>query len=40
MVALVLVESVKQWIGVLSGREESRVREAPFVLTRLVEERT
>ena len=40
MVALVLVESVKQWMGVLSGREESRVREAPFVLTRLVEERT
>jgi carbon starvation protein len=40
MVALVLIESVKQWLGVLSGREESRVREAPFVLTRLAEDRT
>jgi hypothetical protein len=36
----VLLESVKQWIGVLSGREESLIREAPFVLTRLVEDRT
>ena len=39
MVALVLVESVRQWIGVLSGREEARVKEAPFVMTRLAEER-
>jgi carbon starvation protein len=39
MVALVLVESARQWIGVLSGREEARLKETPFVLTRLAEER-
>jgi carbon starvation protein len=39
MVALVLIESVQQWIGVLSGRKQSRVKEAPFVMTRLAEER-
>jgi carbon starvation protein len=39
MVALVLIESTKQWIGILSGREEARVKEAPFVMTRLAEER-
>jgi carbon starvation protein len=39
MVALVLIESVRQWIGVLSGRDEVRVKEAPFVMTRLAEER-
>jgi len=38
MVALVLIESVRQWIGVLSGREESRVKESPFVMTRLAED--
>jgi carbon starvation protein len=39
MVALILIESVRQWIGVLSGREEARVKEVPFVMTRLAEER-
>jgi carbon starvation protein len=39
MVALVLIESVRQWIAVLSGREEARVKESPFVMTRLAEER-
>ncbi len=39
MVTLVLVESVRQWIGILSGAREARVKEAPFVRTRLVEER-
>jgi carbon starvation protein len=39
MVALVLIESVRQWIGVLSGSEEARVKETPFVMTRLAEER-
>src|SRR6202166_1940914 len=39
MVALVLIESVRQWMGVLSGREEARVNEAPLVMTRLAEER-
>ncbi|MGA2102478.1 MAG: carbon starvation CstA family protein [Candidatus Sulfotelmatobacter sp.] len=35
MVALVLIESARQWIGILSGSRESRVKEAPFVMTRL-----
>jgi carbon starvation protein len=39
MVALVLFESARQWIGVLSGRREARVKETPFVMTRLTEER-
>ena len=38
MVALVLIESARQWIGVLRGREEVRVKESPFVMTRLAEE--
>jgi carbon starvation protein len=38
MVTLVLIESAQQWIGVLTGREEARVKEAPFVMTRLTEE--
>jgi carbon starvation protein len=39
MVALVLIASVRQWMRVLSGREQARVKEAPFVMTRLAEER-
>jgi carbon starvation protein len=39
MVALVLIESARQWVGVLSGKTESRVKETPFVMTRLAEER-
>ena len=39
MVTLVLFESARQWIGVLTGREEARVKESPFVMTRLAEER-
>jgi carbon starvation protein len=39
MVALVLIESARQWLGVLTGRKEARVKETPFVLTRLTEER-
>jgi carbon starvation protein len=38
MVTLVLVESVRQWVGILSGAGEARVKESPFVRTRLVEE--
>ena len=38
MVALVLAESLRQWMGILSGAREARVRESPFVRTRLVEE--
>ena len=39
MVALVLIESVRQWIAILRGRQVARVKEAPFVMTRLTEER-
>jgi hypothetical protein len=38
MVTLVLVESGRQWWGILSGVKEARVKESPFVRTRLVEE--
>lgn len=38
MVTLVLIESARQWIGILSGRREARVKEVPFVMTRLAEE--
>ncbi len=39
MVTLVLVESLRQWWGILSGARDARVKESPFVRTRLVEER-
>ncbi len=39
MVALVLIESVRRWIWVLRSREAVRVKETPFVMTRLAEER-
>jgi carbon starvation protein len=35
MVSLVVVESVRVWVGILSGKKSAPVREAPFVLTRL-----
>jgi carbon starvation protein len=38
MVTLVLVESGRQWWGILSGAREAQVKESPFVRTRLVEE--
>jgi carbon starvation protein len=38
MVTLVLVESGRQWLGILRGTREARLRESPFVRTRLVEE--
>jgi carbon starvation protein len=38
MVTLVLVESLRQWWGILSGTREAPVKEAPFVRTRLVED--
>ncbi|MFZ0275822.1 MAG: carbon starvation CstA family protein [Candidatus Sulfotelmatobacter sp.] len=39
MVTLVLLESGRQWWGILRGTREAPVKEAPFVRTRLVEER-
>ncbi len=38
MVTLILIESARQWLGVLRGKKEARVKEAPFVVTRLAEE--
>jgi carbon starvation protein len=38
MVSLVVIESARVWIGVLSGKREARVRETPFVMTRLATE--
>jgi carbon starvation protein len=39
MVTLVLMESLRQWIGVLTGKREAAVKESPFVMTRLAQER-
>src|SRR6202046_3299146 len=39
MVTLVLVESGRQWWGILRGTREAPVKESPFVKTRSVEER-
>jgi carbon starvation protein len=39
MVTLVLIESARQWVGVLNGSREAQVKESPFVMTRLAEER-
>jgi carbon starvation protein len=39
MVTLILIESARQWVGILNGKKEARVKESPFVVTRLVEER-
>jgi len=39
MVTLVLVESLRQWWGILRGTKQAPVKESPFVQTRLAEER-
>jgi hypothetical protein len=38
MVALILIESAVEWLRVLSGRKQPRVKESPFVQTRFAEE--
>ena len=35
LVATILLDSVRVWIGILRGTRDSRVREAPFVTSRL-----
>jgi carbon starvation protein len=35
LVATILVDSIRVWIGVLRGTRESKISESPFVLTRL-----
>jgi carbon starvation protein len=39
MVALVLIESLRQWLEVLRGQREIVMRETPYVRTRLAEDR-
>ncbi|HEY1272427.1 MAG TPA: hypothetical protein VGF08_10605, partial [Terriglobales bacterium] len=38
MVSLILIESGLEWVRVLSGRKEARVKEAAFVATRFAAE--
>jgi hypothetical protein len=38
MVTLVLLESLRQWWGILSGARQAQMKESPFVRTRLAEE--
>jgi len=38
MVALILLESARQWLGILRGSRQARVSESPFVATSLAEE--
>jgi len=38
MVALILMESAVEWIRVLSGRKQARVKESPFVATQFATE--
>ena len=35
LVAIILLDSIRVWTGILRGARESKVREAPFVLSRL-----
>jgi carbon starvation protein len=38
MISLILIESVVEWVRVLSGRKQARVKESPFVTTRFAAE--
>ena len=38
LVTLVVLESIREWVRVLSGRKAAEVREAPFVLSEFAEE--
>ena len=35
LVTTILVDSIRVWVGILSGSRESRISETPFVLTQL-----
>jgi carbon starvation protein len=39
MVAMILLESARQWVAMLSGKRDAKLKESPFVITRLAEER-
>jgi hypothetical protein len=38
MVGVILIESVRQWFGILSGKKQAQTKESPFVVTRMAEE--
>jgi hypothetical protein len=38
LIAVIVVESAREWLRVLSGRKTATVREAEFVTTRFAEE--
>jgi carbon starvation protein len=38
MVTLVLLESMRGWVGILRGNRDARIKESPFVMTRLAAE--
>ena len=38
MITLILIESLVEWVRVLSGRKQARVKESPFVATRFATE--
>jgi len=38
MIGLILIESVVEWLRVLSGRKQASVRESPWVATRFATE--
>jgi carbon starvation protein len=40
MVALIVAESARHWLGFLRGKRERQLKEAPFVVTQLAEEQS
>jgi carbon starvation protein len=38
MVMLILLESARQWLGILSGKRGAQIKESPYVVTRLAED--
>ena len=35
LVTMILIDSIRVWVGILRGTREARVSEAPFVLSQL-----
>jgi hypothetical protein len=38
LVATILIDSIRVWIGILGGTKQAKTTETPFVPTRLAEE--
>jgi hypothetical protein len=38
LIALIVLEAAREWIRVLSGAKEARVKEAPFIASRFATE--